>query len=162
MSSARTRVAARAILWSSKFQVGSPCIVVEFGCSPPCPHSAVCWLFDLNFSKFVTPLVTCDTLTLGMPHHLILKLMKQQNWSITPVFVPNHKLFALKLLMQYLQHISSLWCVGRRLRYTLRNYPPATSNQNMPRDCQTSGLRPENRPYFEDFTRGTSIPCTAS
>ena len=44
--------------------------------------------------------------------------------------------------------------------YTLRNYPRVLSTGNLePEHAELmSSLKPENRPYFEDFTRGPSIP----
>ena len=44
--------------------------------------------------------------------------------------------------------------------YTLRNYPRVLPTGDLePEHAEVlSGLRPENRPYFEDFTRGPSIP----
>ena len=44
--------------------------------------------------------------------------------------------------------------------YTLGNYPRVLPTGDLePEHAEVlSGLRPENRPYFEDFTRGPSIP----
>ena len=44
--------------------------------------------------------------------------------------------------------------------YTLRNSPLVLPTGNLePEHAEVlSSLRPENRPYFDDFTRGPSIP----